>query len=163
MKKAKIFLLDLNPATNVGCTLRGILESCPDLGLHFQEESSKDSISDFCGGELSSLIARCRPDLMFLVLSSCLLNKAEGLFQSVKNGFSELPIIVAVDACKPDEMFSLLKLGAADFITPPLKEIDILPRLWRLLERKTNKETLTLKLKEKLGLKQMVGRVPHLS
>ena len=157
MKKAKIFLIDLNPATNVGCTLRGILESCPDLGLHFQEESSKDSISDFRGGELSGIIARCRPDLMFLVLSSCLLNKAEALFQSVKSGFSELPIIVAVDACKPDAMFSLLKLGAADFITPPLKEIDILPRIWRLLERKTNEETLTLKLKKKLGLKQMVG------
>jgi two-component system response regulator GlrR len=56
-----------------------------------------------------------------------------------------------------------LKNGAADFITPPLKEIDILPRIWRLLEGKTNEETLTLKLKKKLGLKQMVGEsVPFL-
>jgi DNA-binding NtrC family response regulator len=157
MKKAKIFLIDLNPDTNVGCTLRGILESCPDLGLHFQEASSKDRVSNFCGGELSGLIARCRPDLMFLVLSSCLFNKAEGLFQSVKSGFSELPVIVAVDACQPDAMYSLLNLGAADFITPPLKEIDILPRMWRLLERKTDEETLTFRLKKKLGLKQMVG------
>jgi DNA-binding NtrC family response regulator len=157
MKEAKIFLIDLNPADNVGCTLREILESCPNLGTHFQEASSKGSVPDFCDVELSGLIARCRPDLMFLVLSSCLLNKAEALFQSVKKGFSELPIILAVDACKPDAMFSLLKLGAADFITPPLKEIDILPRIWRLLERKTPEETLTLRLKKKLGLKQLVG------
>jgi two-component system response regulator GlrR len=157
MKKAKMFLIDLNPDTNVGCTLRGILESCPDLGLHFQEASSKDRVSDFRGAELSDLIARYRPDLMFLVLSSCLLNKAEALFRSLKSGFSELPVIVAVEAGKPDAMFSLLKNGAADFITPPLKEIDILPRIWRLLERKTNEETLTLRFKKKLGLKQMVG------
>ena len=163
MKKVNIFLIDLDPATNIGFTLRGILESCPELILQFQEATSTDRVSDFCGDELSGLIARSRPDLMFLVLSSRLLNKGEALFQSVKKGISELPVIVAVDAAKPDAMFSLLKNGAADFVTPPLKEIDILPRLWRLLERKTNEETLTLKLKKKLGLKQMVGEsVPFL-
>ena len=163
MKKAKIFLINLNPATNIGCTLRGILESCPDLSLHFQEASSNGHVTDFCGDELPELISRNRPDLMFLVLSSCLFDKAEGLFKSVKKGYSELPVIVAVDACKPDAMFSLLNLGAADFITPPLKEIDILPRIWRLLERKINVETLTLKLKKKLGLKQLVGEsIPFL-
>ena len=129
MKKAKIFLIDLNPDTNVGCTLRRILESCPDLDLHFQEASSEDRVSDFCSGVLSDLITRYRPDLMFLVLSSCLLNKAEALFQSLKSGSSELPVIAAVKAGKPDAMFSLLKNGAADFVTPPLKEIDILPRI----------------------------------
>ena len=114
MKKAKIFLIDLNPASNIGCTLRRILESCPDLSLHFQEASSKDSVTDFRGDEeLSGLIARCQPELMFFVLSSCFLNEAEPLFQTVKQGFSELPIIVAVEACEPDAMFSVLKLGAA--------------------------------------------------
>ena len=110
MKKAKIFLIDLNPSTNVGSTLRGILESCPNLGIHAQQKCSKDRQTDFCGGELSGYIAQCRPDLIFLVLSPCLLKKAKALFQSMKNGFSELPIIVVVEACKPDAMFSLLKV-----------------------------------------------------
>jgi FixJ family two-component response regulator len=45
----------------------------------------------------------------------------------MKSGFSELSIIFVVGACKLDAMFSLLKLGAADFITPPIKKIDTLP------------------------------------
>ena len=57
-------------------------------------------------------------------------------------------------------MFSLIKLGAVDFITPPLQKIDILPRLWRLLEHKREQNTLTYRLKEKLGLKQLIGESP---
>ena len=52
MKKAKIFLIDLNPAANVGCKLRRILESCPDLGVYFQEASSNGRVTDFRGDEL---------------------------------------------------------------------------------------------------------------
>ena len=85
------------------------------------------------------------------------------MFQSISRERMGLPIIVVPEACKPDDMFSLLKLGAADFITPPLKAIDILPRLWRLLEHKQQARTLTHRLKEKLGLKQMVGESPDLS
>ena len=111
MKKAKIFLIDLNPSNNVGSTLRGILESCPNLDTHVQQECSKDSAADFCDGELSGIIASCRPDLIFLVLSPSLLKKAGSLFQSMRNEFSGLPIIVVVEACKPDAMFSLLRVG----------------------------------------------------
>lgn len=39
--------------------------------------------------------------------------------------------------CQPGEMFVLLKCGATDFITPPFKSVDILPRIWRLLEEKS--------------------------
>jgi DNA-binding NtrC family response regulator len=69
----------------------------------------------------------------------------------------ERPIIVVVEACQPDEMFSLLKHGVSDFITPPFKKFDILPRLWRLLEHQHEQNTLTYRIKEKLGLKQLVG------
>ena len=137
--------------------MREILELCPNLSTYVEQNFSKDSVSDFCGGELSGIFTHCRPDLIFIVLAHCLLKKAGALFQSMKSEFSELPVIIVGEACKPDAMFSLLKLGAADFITPPLKEIDILPRMWRLLERKTQEKTLTHRLKEKLGLKQLVG------
>jgi DNA-binding NtrC family response regulator len=85
------------------------------------------------------------------------LKQAGGLIQSVRKKLSVLPILFIAEKCKPDEMFSLLKLGATDFITPPLKNMEILPRLWRLLEHKREQNTLTHRLKEKLGLKQLVG------
>ena len=43
-------------------------------------------------------------------------------------------------------MFSLLKLGAMDFITLLLKNMEIFPRLWRLLEHQREQNTLTYRL-----------------
>ena len=160
MKEVKIFLLDLNPSSEVGSTLAEILESFPNLDVQIRHESPKDCKSAQCVGELCSLFSRCNSDLVFVVLSPNHLEQGRALFESLKSEFSDLPIIAVPEACKPDEMFSLLKLGAADFITPPLKAIDILPRLWRLLEHKQRTQTLAHKLKEKLGLKQMVGESP---
>jgi two-component system response regulator GlrR len=157
MKGANIVLIDLNPSTHVGCTLRDIIESCSKLNTRVQYELLENSKSVPCGRELSGIVSRRQPDLILLVLSPCHLKQAGALFQSMKSEISELPTIVAIEACQPDEMFSLLKLGAADFITPPFKKIDILPRLWRLLERKSLGQTLEYRLKEKLGLKQLVG------
>ena len=160
MKEANIVLIDLNPSAKVGCALREIIESCPKLNACIQYETSGDSKSVPCDRELANTIAHCQFDLIILILSHCNLKHAGKLIQSVRKKFSEMPIIVAAEKCKPDEMFSLLKLGAVDFITPPLKKIDILPRLWRLLEHKQHARALTHKLKENLGLKQLVGESP---
>jgi len=160
IKDAKIFLLDLNPASGLGSTLRGILESTPNLGIQLRHEPVGACELTLCDSEFSGIISRYNPDMIFLVLSPGRLKQTSALFQSMSREPSELPIIVITEGCKPDEMFEMLRLGAADFITPPLKAIDILPRLWRLLERKCQGETLTHILKEKLGLKQLVGESP---
>ena len=157
MKEVKIFLLDLNPSSDVGSALGKILESFPKLGVQLKHESPKEIKSALCDGELCSSISRSNSDLIFMVLSPSHLEQGRALFQSISKERLELPIIVVPEACKPDEMFSLLKLGAADFITPPLKAIDILSRL---LEHKQQAQKLTHKLKKKLGLKQLVGESP---
>jgi len=52
----------------------------------------------------------------------------------------------------------MIKLGADDFITPPLTATGILPRLWRLIEQTVRGETLAHKLKEKFfGTKMLIG------
>jgi DNA-binding NtrC family response regulator len=160
MKKAKIFLIDLNPSSNVGSALGKILGSLPKSEIQLKYDSPKESKSVCCVGELCSTVSRSNFDLVFMVLSPSHLEQGRDFFQSIIRKQLELPIIVIPEACKPDEMFSLLKLGAADFITPPLKAIDILPRLWRLLENRQHARTLTDKLKEKLGLKQLIGESP---
>ena len=160
MKEAKIFLLDLNPSSNVGSALGEILASFPNFGVQLKHESRKEGKSAHCVGELCTLLSRCNSDLIFIVLPPYHLEQGRALFQSISREGMELPIIVVPEACEPDDMLSLLKLGAADFIIPPLKANDILPRLWRLLEHKQQTQTLTHKLKEKLGLKQMVGKCP---
>jgi hypothetical protein len=48
-------------------------------------------------------------------------------------------------------------LDTSELITPPLKPVDILPRLWRTLERTRPEDPLTQGLKARLGLQQFVG------
>lgn len=157
MKEAKIFLLDLNPAGGLSRTLRRILESPLNLGIQLRHEVVPFIEPAFSGIDLSSIISRFNPDLIFLVLSGGHLKQTDALFQSMGREPWELPIIAVIEECQPDQMLALLKLGAADFITPPLKAIDVLPRLWRLLEQTRRSGILTHRLKEKLGLNQFVG------
>ncbi len=157
MKEANIVIIDLNPSTDVGCTLRELIESCSKLEAHVQYESSGDSEYVPCDRELANTIARCQLDLIIFVLSPCNFKQAGELIQSLRKQFSVLPILFVAEKCKPDEMFSLLKLGATDFITLPLKNMEILPRLWRLLEHQHEQNTMTYRLKEKLGLKKLIG------
>ena len=158
MKEAKIFLLDLNPSSDVGSTLGVILESLPNLRVQLKHESPQEIKSALSDGELCSTILRSNSDLIFIVLSPSLLEQGRALLQAISNERLEMPIIVVPEACKPDEIFSLLKLGAADFITPPLKAIDILPRLWRLLE---HKQLLLINDESKIGNEILAYLVDH--
>lgn len=157
MKDTNIFLIDLNPSTNVGCTLREIIESCTKLNADVLYESSEDGQSVPIDRDLAKTIARRRLDLIIFILSPGNLKQTGELIQSLRRRFSVLPIIFIAEKCKPHEMFSLLKLGATDFIASPFDDMEILPRLWRLLEHKQVQNTLTYRLKEKIGLKQLIG------
>ena len=157
MKETNIFLIDLIPSSNVGCVLQEIIESCTKLNAYVLYEPSVVSQSVSREWKLTDTITRRQLDLIIIILSSCNLKQARELIQSVRKKFSALPIVFIAEKCKPDEMFSLLKLGATDFITPPLENMEILPRLWRLLEHKQMQSTLTYRLKEKIGLKQLIG------
>jgi DNA-binding NtrC family response regulator len=157
MKAANIYLIDLNPSTNSGCTLREIIESCKKSNADVQYVSFRDGRSVRSGRALTNAIADCHYDLVIFVLSPCNLNKVEELIQSMRERYSMLPILLIAEKFKPDEMFSLLNFGATDFITPPLDNLKVLPRLWRLLEHKREQNTLKYRLKEKLGMKQLIG------
>jgi two-component system response regulator GlrR len=157
MKEANIVLIDLKPTTNVGYTLRELIESCSKLEAHVQYKSSGDSEYVPCDREIADTIVRRQLDLIIIVLSPFNFKQAGELIQSLRKQFSVLPILFVAEKCNPDEMFSLLKLGATDFITLPLKNMEILPRLWQLLEHQNEQNTMTYRLKQKLGLKQLIG------
>ena len=157
MKETHIFLIDLNPSTHTGYALREILESSSDLAAQVQYESFAGSGYIHNDKELADSIAGRQFDLIILVLPPCNLKQAEELIQFARKQYSMLPILFIAEKGKPDEMFSLLEMGATDFITPPLEKMEILPRLWRLLAHQREQATLTFRLKEKLGLKQLIG------
>src|SRR5215475_6379792 len=163
MKPANVLLLDMNPTRELGGKLRGILESTVNSEIRLQELVIKNSdTSDLRGRGMYDLVNRVKPAVIFLVSPwNVLKRRAGSLFHSLRSAPPVPPVVVVSDAEAPDEMFDMFKLGAADFITPPLTPTGILPRLWRLLEQTVRGETLGYGLKEKFsGTKMLIGESP---
>jgi len=175
IRSMKILLLDFNPAASVGQTLRTILESSHYPAIELLEDFARvDETLYFCSTRgaspllwrpdcengLAALVSDSNPDLVFLILSPCLLENTGPLFESFKGELSRVPFVVVVEAGEPDKMFELLKQGAADFITPPLTASNVLPRLWRLIGTAREEDSIIYTLKEELGLRKLVGKSP---
>src|SRR5262245_41842148 len=162
MKPTNVLLLNLKSSCELSNSLRGIIESTQNADLRLQQETIAN-IESLTRAEsvLSELVSRANPAVIFLVSACNYLKQAKSLFQSLRLSPPEPPVIVVSDTDAPIEMFEMIKLGAADFITPPLTPTGILPRLWRLIEQTVRGDTLKHKLKEKyFGAKMLVGKSP---
>lgn len=120
MKLAKILLLDLNPATSLGDALRDILESRADRdGFEFTHSRGGDSGPG--PAALSKPLLSTNPGLIFLVPPEVPHGETRELFRSLECECLKAPVVVVSDTGGTEEMFEWLRLGAADFITLPLK------------------------------------------
>jgi DNA-binding NtrC family response regulator len=157
MKMPTILMLDLHQSKDLSKALRRILDC--NFKVITQEEPDE---GEGLPRDLLDLPAAASPgqyDLIVGILPQHLPNRGL-LLQNTGTARAGVPLIIVVDEAEPSEMFELLKLGAADYITPPLKAVNILPRVWRLLERRQPVPDVTQALKAKLGLKQLIGRSP---
>ncbi|MGH9838857.1 MAG: sigma 54-interacting transcriptional regulator [Blastocatellia bacterium] len=139
-----------------------MIESSPNQDINLLQEMVG---TQFASGQpesgLTERVSRISPSVIFLVSPQKLLRQAKSLFQSLRQQPPEAPVVFVTDADAPAEMFEIIQLGAADFITPPFTPTGILPRLWRLLEQTLRGETLSHNLKEKPGGdKTMIGESP---
>ncbi|HEU4435436.1 MAG TPA: sigma-54 dependent transcriptional regulator [Pyrinomonadaceae bacterium] len=158
MKTHTILLLDLHPSNKLSEDLRGILESAFNVVVQKVPDEA-DVSSDENEVDHGPVAPDYKYDLIFGILSQHS-PKPELLFHAAKKLRAEVQLIAVVDEVEPFKMFELLKLGAIDYITPPLKAVDILPRVWRLLEKRRESEIVTQTLKEKIGLKHIIGKSP---
>jgi len=161
MNPTKILLLDLNPTASSSVALRAVLESCSGPGgIDLRREVVTDNSAALCSGELPEIISSSQPDVIFLTTSGGMPEQSRTLFRSMKRECLAAPVVVVTEAGTADEMFEWLKLGAADFITAPLKASDLLPRVRQLLEQTPQTGKQTQALKEKFGTKLLVGESP---
>src|SRR5215813_1684731 len=156
MQHYKILLLDFVPRQNTGEDLERLLAaSCMPSTLQ------REVFADVGQPNLDlNWLADSDSSLVFLVLPHYALDQAPILIQSIKGPDPEIPIMVVIDGCSPDETLKVLQAGAADFLTPPLRPADTLPRVWRLLDRLSRKDKFAQALKESVGLKRLIGRTP---
>ena len=158
MKPAKILILNLNPSDCLGDDLRSIVESQFKVEeVKFYERIGPDSAATECSNKLAQMISRSDFSVIFIVQSADRLKQTRQLFLSPGIEMPGIPLLVVVDEADPVEMIEWIRQLAADFITKPLKTLDVLPRIWRLLDQASEAETELMQLKEELGMRQLVG------
>jgi DNA-binding NtrC family response regulator len=157
MKPAKILLLSFQQTHELSEMLRKLL--VPSFQVEVYSQQAAGHSAELQKSNLQPVVARFAPDLAFLVAATALFWQPETL-KLVAKLAAELPLIIVMDQAEPKQVFEMLKLGAVDYLTAPLKAVDVLPRVWRLLEKIRQSETVSQQLKEKLGLRQLVGRSP---
>jgi DNA-binding NtrC family response regulator len=161
MKDEKALLLGVGAGTvaQLCSALQTILEASLMVELHLQAKPRAREIATFATG-FEQVIERFNPALIFLVVSADAMREAGKLLKSVKKVKPDIPVTVVIDTCEPDDVFELLKGGAADFIISPLKAFEVLPRVWRLLQQPDYSRKLTQTLRTDLGLKHLIGQSP---
>jgi two-component system, NtrC family, response regulator GlrR len=159
MKDEKALLLGVGAVSQLGSALQTILEASFMVELHLPDSADAPEIATFPTG-VDGIIQRFNPALIFLLASNDAMRAAGRLLKSIKKVAQDIPVTIVIDACEPDDVFELLKAGAADFMTAPLKAFEVLPRAWRLLQQSDHSRKLTETLRTGLGLKQLIGQSP---
>ena len=84
-----------------------------------------------------------------------------GLFlASLQRAFPQRPVLVTTTHPDTFDSFRVLEMGASDFLLPPLRRSELLPRLMRQARVTCREDALVQKLKEDIGLKHIVGESP---
>jgi DNA-binding NtrC family response regulator len=149
-----IMIIDLPLSDGLCNSLKATLKH-PSLDI---QQARLDPAQSSLPPNVSKAMAQHTQLLVFLVLGANSFEYAASVIKRLKGIRAEVPIIVIVETAEPDIVLDLLKMGAADFITPPLRSIDILPRTWRHLEQNQKASTPVYSLKERLGLRQIIGQ-----
>jgi two-component system response regulator GlrR len=100
------------------------------------------------------------PHLVILILTTAQLPLVRKLMPGIKTGRNDPEIILVAEECDADEILSLMSLGAADFIIPPLNPSDTMPRVWRQLQRAKSRIDATHSLKTRVGMRRLIGESP---
>src|SRR5262249_30279610 len=100
------------------------------------------------------------PHIVFLIMKQVEAGDVGAVVRSLAANSPRLPVILVVESCEPADVLELLKLGISDFVTSPLRPVDVIPRALPLLDRARLKREPVVAIKEKVGLRQIVGECP---
>ena len=160
MTQASILLIDCNPGENLGERLEEMLASSR-LGDKVRREVLVDPDQIQLDCHWFDDPNDFSPSLSFLILRRGQSDQGKVLIQAIKRAQPKIPIIVVIEECGPVATLELLQQGASDFITPPLRVADTLPRVWRLLDQLGRRESVVQTLMERVGLKALIGQAAN--
>jgi two-component system response regulator GlrR len=158
MNEIKLLILDLQSETDLGEALREALASSSRLSVSLQHFNIADyDVASCCDSLLADIPAST--NLIFLISIPALFKQISLLVSFLKKNLPQTPIIFISKESDPEKIFDLLKCGISDYIVPPLKIVNIFPRIWRLIDQ-TREPAQKLSPSRKFALKQLIGESP---
>jgi DNA-binding NtrC family response regulator len=133
MIQSAVLLFNLEPGAELNRELRCALDRRSNGDFRVEESAAWTATA--AGDELRDAIRRVEPGVVCLVAPKNKMDAAARLVASVRDSRATQPVMVVTDERAPEATYQLLNAGAADFVTPPLRDCEILPRLWRLLQQ----------------------------
>jgi two-component system response regulator GlrR len=100
------------------------------------------------------------PDVVVTTLDSFEATRLEFFFAALHQAFPHRPVLVTTTNPDAFDVFPVLEMGASDFLLPPLRRSELLSRLKRQALVACRGDALVQKLKEDIGLKQIIGESP---
>jgi two-component system, NtrC family, response regulator GlrR len=100
------------------------------------------------------------PDVVVATLGAFQATNLELFFASLQRPFPNRSVLVTTTDPDTFDFFQVLEMGASDFLVPPLRSSELLPRIMRQALVACRGDVLVQKLKEDIGLKQIIGESP---
>jgi DNA-binding NtrC family response regulator len=100
------------------------------------------------------------PDVVVAMLGAFEVTKTGLFLASLQCTFPDRSILVTTTDPDTFDFFRVLEMGASDFLLPPLRSSELLPRLMRQARAVPKGDALVQKLKEDIGLKHIIGESP---
>jgi len=160
MKQANVLILDFEPTQSLGGILQRIIRSSSNFDIEVNHKISDELNPALENNELLKNILQHTPDLIILVTLSANYEASKKIIEIIRNEYQTLPLVIVIEETNADTVFSLIDAGATDFIMPPFKDADVMARIRRLMEQSKRRSLLLYNLKEKIGLKQLIGEHP---
>jgi two-component system, NtrC family, response regulator GlrR len=157
-EKIRVCMISISDSPSALENLKRVVSSCIDppliLSTVFPAVSDRQKVQ-----ETLEAIDRLKPKLIFIVLSSGHFEQAEFFVNSLQEEGLKPDILAFLEDPTSEIMIDLLKLGITDVISPPYTPENVVPRIWRILNSSRDPdEKLLGSLKEKLGLRKLIGR-----
>lgn len=157
MKRPKILLLDLGHVAELSDVLLQALTPVFNVQNQLAPWKAEDVNDSASSDVIARIVNSVDSDAILLVSSKSHLKQLTTILEGVTSRSNPKPIIVISDADSSVELLDVLEAGAADFVIAPPREVDLLSRVWRALGRTRSEKVIIKRLKERLGLKQLIG------
>jgi DNA-binding NtrC family response regulator len=131
-----------------------ILESSSFFAFEIERRPLKKTVA-------KNVTTKFNPQIILVVLSDLTsVQKIIPSLSELKPRFMDVPVLAMIDADEPEAADAIMQMGVDDFVTSPIRPGEILLRIKRLLEKRTVEDSVSESIKQKFGLKQMIGESP---